>query len=69
MPVVVQRIKEAPSSEGASLVSAAPPSGSGRGGVLVTVGVWLTGESRHIELEIRLDMKSAITGLLSQRPT
>jgi hypothetical protein len=34
-------MKEAPSNEGAFLVSATPPSGSLGGGVLVTVGEWL----------------------------
>ena len=41
-------MKEAPSFKGASLVSETPPSGTLGGGVLVTVGVCLEGEPRHV---------------------
>jgi hypothetical protein len=37
-------MKEAPSNEGASLVSGTPPPGRNREWLLVTVGVWLSGE-------------------------
>jgi len=37
-------MKEAPSNEGAFLVSATPPSGSLGGGILVMVGAWSSGQ-------------------------
>ena len=44
-------MKEAPSNEGAFLVSATPPSGRHRGSVLVTVGVWLAGQLAVLTLD------------------
>ena len=41
-------MKEAPSNEGAFLFQRHPHREAIGGGVLVTVGVWLAGESRHI---------------------
>jgi len=47
-------MKEAPSFEGAFLVSTTPASGRHPGWVLVTVGVWLAGAV----IEITLDFDS-----------
>jgi hypothetical protein len=44
-------MKEAPSFEGAFLVSATPPWGRHRGRVLVTVGAWLAVQDGSASLE------------------
>ena len=47
------KMKEAPSNEGAFLVSETPPSGRHRDGVLVTVGGWLAGRSIKVLTLVR----------------